>query len=47
MFLKYLLVLYIFSLKNIILAQVNIGPNRFFIYEENDSIYDRVQNDPI
>ena len=38
MFLKYLLVLYIFSLKNIILAQVNIGPNRFLIYEENDSL---------
>tara|TARA_B100000959_G_C14617913_1_gene474936 strand:- start:5 stop:379 length:375 start_codon:yes stop_codon:yes gene_type:complete len=38
MFLKYLLVLYLFALTNIILAQVNIGPNRFFIYKENDSL---------
>ena len=38
MFLKYLLALNIFVLSNIILAQVNIGSNRFFIYEENDSL---------
>ena len=38
MFLKYLLALNIFVLSNIILAQVNIGSNRFFVYEENDSL---------
>ena len=38
MFLKYLLALNISVLSNIILAQVNIGSNRFFIYEENDSL---------
>tara|TARA_B110000438_G_C15802912_1_gene645976 strand:- start:256 stop:1593 length:1338 start_codon:yes stop_codon:yes gene_type:complete len=38
MFIKYLLTIYLFSFSSIVLAQVNIGPNRFFIYEGNDSL---------